>query len=60
MMPPLPDISTLTLPQLRALNTALRAGIAAAEASGGGVDFIADADGLSVVLFVPFQPQPEE
>ena len=54
----LPDLSTLTLPQLRAWDAALRAAIAAAEASGGGgADLIADADGVSVVLFLPFQPE---
>lgn len=54
---PLPDFSTLTLPELRAWDAALRAAIAAVEASGGGVDFIADDDGVSVVLFFPFQPE---
>ena len=36
MPPRLPDLSTLTLPQLRAWDAALQAAIAAAEASGGG------------------------
>lgn len=56
-MQPLPDFSTLSLPELRAWNDALRAAIAAVEASRGGAEFISDAEGVSVVLFFPFQPE---
>jgi hypothetical protein len=53
----MPDLSALTLPELRAWEAAIMAAIAAAETSGGGASLYADEDGVSVVLFFPFEPE---
>lgn len=54
-----PDLSALTLPELRALHQALGLAIAAAKA-GGGVDFdcalLADDEGVSVTFTIPVIP----
>lgn len=52
----LPDLSALTLEERRAWDAAIMAAIAAAETSGGA-SLIADTDGVSVVLFFPFEPE---
>lgn len=55
-------LAALTLPELRALDRALRAAIAAAEAGGGGFEaaILADADGVSVTFTIPLQPPETE
>jgi hypothetical protein len=56
----LPDLDAMTLPQLRALDAALRAAIAAAGAGGGEISLHADADGVSVVVSFLFRNPDEE
>lgn len=58
-----PDLSALTLPELRALNVAVGVAIAAAKAvaeSGGGsfdCAILADAEGVSVTFTIPVTPE---
>jgi hypothetical protein len=52
----LPDLDAMTLPELRALDAALRAAIAAA----GALSLHADADGVSVVVSFLFRNPDEE
>ncbi len=53
-----PDLSALTLPELRALDRALRLAVAAAKVAGGDFDcaLMADAEGVSVTFTVPVIP----
>lgn len=56
-----PDLSSLTLAELAALDGAVRCAIAAARAGGGDftADLMADAEGVSVVFTILLKSQAE-
>lgn len=60
MLDPAPDLSALTLPELRALSVALGVAIAAAKAGGAQIDcaLLADAEGVSVTFTIPVLSGP--
>lgn len=52
-----PDPSAMTLPELLALDVALRLAIGGLEAAGGGdAAIFADAEGVSITVTIPIRP----